>query len=67
MLSNESFELPKNPIIEFNPKLKGSMEWTQLTLITGNQERQQCSVERTPILDNNPFLLQQMLNNNDMD
>ena len=57
VLTKGTFVLPKlQPSIEINSKLNGLFEWKQLSLIAGNHEREQCSNERKPIIDNNKFL-----------
>lgn len=56
-----SFELPTSARFELNSKLNDLIEWNQLSLISGNHERSQCSNERTPIYDNNK-LLERMFN-----
>lgn len=51
------FEVPQPQTrLEINSKLSGLIEWKQLSLISGNHVREQCSNERTPIYDNNKLL-----------
>lgn len=60
-MAKGSFELPSYPRVDINSKLSDLIEWKQLSLISGNHERSQCSNERTPIYDNNK-LLEKMFN-----
>jgi hypothetical protein len=61
-MAKGSFQVPKpHTTIDMTSKLNGLIEWNQLTLVSGNHERAQCSNERTPIYDNNK-LLEKMFN-----
>lgn len=52
-MSKGSFELPNHQVnVEFNSKLISLIDWKQLTLISGNFARYQCSGKQTPIYDN---------------
>jgi hypothetical protein len=62
-MAPKSFEIPQpRTRLELNSKLNGLIEWKQLSLISGNHERSQCSSERTPIYDNNKLFERTMLN-----
>lgn len=60
-MSKGAFEIPPHTSVDIHSKLKHLIEWKQLSLISGNHERSQCSNERTPIYDNNK-LLERMFN-----
>lgn len=63
VMAPNSFEIPQpRTRLELNSKLNGLIEWKQLSLISGNHERSQCSSERTPIYDNNKFFERTMFN-----
>jgi hypothetical protein len=56
-MAPKSFEIPQPQTrLEINTKWNGLIEWKQLSLISGNHVREQCSNERTPIYDNNKLL-----------
>lgn len=63
VMAPNSFEIPQPKTrLELNSKLNGLIEWKQLSLISGNHERSQCSSERTPIYDNNKLFERTMFN-----
>lgn len=65
-MAPKSFEVPQPQTrLEINSKLSGLIEWKQLSLISGNHVREQCSNERTPIYDNNKLLERAMFNDGD--
>lgn len=52
-MAKGAFEVPPNARVDIGSHLNDLIEWKQLSLVSGNRERSQCSNERTPIYDNN--------------
>jgi len=51
-MSKGSFELPNHQVnVEFNSKLISLIDWKQLTFLSGDYARYQCSSRQIPIYD----------------